>query len=70
MNSVGLRAAACHIGRSESWLRRNRHDLAIPHYKVGGRYEFVLDELDEWVETCHQVGKKPKLQKEWARLAS
>lgn len=70
MNFVGLQEAAKHIGRSESWLRRNRCELAIPHYKVGGRYEFVLSELDEWLMNCYQVGKKITPQKEWAKLAS
>lgn len=70
MDSVGLREAARHIGRSESWMRRNRRDLGIPHYKVGGRYEFVLNELDEWFVSCHQVGGKIQAQKEWAKLAS
>lgn len=67
---VGLREAAHHIGRSESWMRRNMRDLGIPYYKVGGRYEFVLIELDEWFNSCHQVGKQAKQQHEWARLAS
>lgn len=70
MKKVGLREAARHMGRSESWMRRNMCELAIPHYKVGGRYEFVLSELDVWFLACHQVGKKIKAQKEWAKLAS
>jgi hypothetical protein len=67
---VGLREAARHIGRSESWMRRNMRDLGIPYYKVGGRYEFILIELDEWFVSCHQIGKAAKRQKEWAKLAS
>jgi hypothetical protein len=45
-------------------------DLGIPYYKVGGRYEFILIELDEWFVSCHQIGKAAKRQKEWAKLAS
>jgi hypothetical protein len=70
METLGLREAARHLGRSESWVRRNLYQLSIPHFKVGGRYEFVIAELDEWFATCHRTGNKAKKQSKWANLAS
>jgi hypothetical protein len=68
MNYVGLRAAASHLGRSESWLRRNLIVLEIPHYKVGGRFEFELSEIDQWRTRNHISGKSAKNEFDWPRL--
>jgi hypothetical protein len=70
METVGLRDAARHLGRSESWIRRNMYELGIPFYKIGARYQFVVAELDEWFATCHRKGTKAKKQSAWANLAS
>lgn len=49
---LSSREAARHLGKSVHWLRTEGKRLGIPCYRVGGRYQYRVEELDEWLSTC------------------
>ncbi len=40
--------AAKFIGKSSHWLYVNAERLQIPRYRIGGRWVYLVTELDEW----------------------
>jgi hypothetical protein len=48
-NRLDMAAAAKYLGRSTHWLSVNRARLGIPSYRIGRRYFFLKEELDQWL---------------------
>ena len=40
--------AAKRIGKSSHWLYTNAERLNIPRYRIGGRWVYLQEELDDW----------------------
>ncbi|GEM_PF-2014814 len=47
---MNLKQAASFVHLTESYIKNNKHDLGIPHTRMGRRYVFTKTELLEWVK--------------------
>ncbi len=52
--------AAQHLNRSKAWVYSQVQHHALPHYRVGGRIEFLRSDLDAWLESCHVPAGGPE----------
>ena len=53
---VGSEDVCEYLGLSRSTLYDYRRRGLIPHYRIGGRYRFRLDEVEDWMQKRRQGG--------------
>ena len=53
---VGSGAVCEYLGLARSTLYDYRRRGLIPHYRIGGRYRFRLDEVEDWMQKRRQGG--------------
>ena len=53
---VGADAVCEYLGLARSTLYDYRKRGLIPHYRIGGRYRFRLDEVEDWMQARRQGG--------------
>lgn len=53
---VGSDDVCRYLGLARSTLYDYRRRGLIPHYRIGGRYRFRLDEVEDWMQARRQGG--------------
>jgi excisionase family DNA binding protein len=51
-----LKEAARYLGHSSSWLYANHRVLGLPGYRIGSRWFFDLDDLNDWAQSLKVKG--------------
>ena len=47
-NRLTMRAAAQYLGHSYSWLFSRHRSLGLRGYRIGGRWFFDLEDIQQW----------------------